>query len=143
MWEGCFFTYIHIRDNLEIITKSFLSYNFCWISTVCNAVAHATAKLAGILRRLFSCNKFNLLLLLLMFVDMIVFLLFLNFSFLIKVQVLFIFIFGPISNTKYGYRIVSLCDCEECELSYSRRRDMRGIHHLSALTHVVATDELV
>lgn len=48
-----------IRDNLEI-SKSFLSRNFYWISNVCNVVVRDTVKLAGSLRKPFSCNKFNL-----------------------------------------------------------------------------------
>ena len=47
------------RNSLEI-SKSFLSCIFCWISRDYNGEAHASAKLAGSLRRSFSCNEANL-----------------------------------------------------------------------------------
>ena len=48
-----------IGNSLEI-SKNFLSCKFCWISRDCNGAPHASVKLAGSLRRSFSCNKYNL-----------------------------------------------------------------------------------
>ena len=46
--------------NSDEISKNFLSCKFCWTSRDYNVAAHASAKLAGSLRRSFSCNKSNL-----------------------------------------------------------------------------------